>query len=474
MMPADATSLQALAVAGVQFALSAAVTAHVLLRKRDVGAAVGWIGLAWLTPFVGSALYLLLGINRVHRRAQRLSEAWPLHDDAAPVPAARETHGGDLAALERAGHRITRRPTLPGNGIALLHGGDEAYEPMLAAIEEARASIGLSSYILSGDAVGRRFIEALIRAQGRGVAVRVLLDGIGSGYFWSPAFRRLRRGGVPAARFMHSPLPWRMPFLNLRTHKKILVADGRRGFTGGLNIARENLLAAAPRHPVRDSHFAVEGPVVAQLAEAFTRDWLYATGETLAGEAWFPALAPRGEAVARVVTSGPDQDLEKIEFLILQAIACARRSIRVMTPYFLPDERLVTALALAPMRGIEVDVILPERGNHVLVDWAMRAHVGPLIAAGCRLWRNPPPFDHSKLMVVDDAWCLVGSANWDVRSFRLNFELNMEVFDTALARQVAATIEAKRGARVHAADLAARSLPARLRDAGVRLLLPYL
>jgi cardiolipin synthase A/B len=150
--------------------------------------------------------------------------------------------------------------------------------------------------------------------------VRVLIDGMGGGYFLSPAYERLRRHDVPVFRFMHSPLPWRMPFLNLRTHRKILALDGRIAFTGGLNIGDENLLADRPRHPVRDTHFRFEGPVVAQLIEAFAEDWLFAAGENLAGEAWFQPLYEVGEGVARVILSGPDQDLEKIEFMILEAI----------------------------------------------------------------------------------------------------------------------------------------------------------
>ena len=196
--------------------------------------------------------------------------------------------------------------------------------------------------------------------------MRVLIDGIGSGYFRCPAYGRLHRNRVPVARFMHSGVPWRMPFLNLRSHKKILVIDGRVGFTGGMNIAAQNVLATNPKEPVRDTHFRFRGPVVEQLTDAFARDWLFATDEELDGEAWYPDLDACGDAVARVVTSGPDQDLEKIELVLLQAIAGARDTIRLMTPYFLPDERLVTALALAAMRGVEVNVIVPEKSDHPL------------------------------------------------------------------------------------------------------------
>ena len=457
----------------VHILLAIGVTLHVLFHKRDVGASIGWIGLAWLSPIVGSILYVILGINRVKRRANQLRDKRPVRHAAGPAtwPAGRDDH---LAALERAGDRITEHPAERGNAVAILHNGDEAYPEMIAAIDAAEASVALSSYIFRADDAGGGFIDALIRARRRGVEVRVLIDGIGGGYFLSRTYGRLRRHDVAVCRFMHSPLPWRMPFLNLRTHKKILALDGRIAFTGGLNIGGENLLAAQPRHPVRDTHFRVEGPVVAQLVEAFAEDWLLTAGENLAGEAWFPRLDEAGAIAARVILSGPDANLEKIEFMILEAIACARHSIKVATPYFLPDDGLVTALMLAAMRGIEVDVIVPAASNYRVVDWAMRAQIGPLVAAGCRIWRSPPPFNHSKLMTVDGIWCLIGGANWDVRSFRLNFELNMEVYHSDIVQRVDDLMAARRGAPISAAELDGRPPAIKLIDSGARLMLPYL
>ncbi|MFC7475135.1 phospholipase D-like domain-containing protein [Dankookia sp. GCM10030260] len=455
-------------------ALSALVTAHVLLRKREVGSAIGWIGLAWLSPFVGSAIYGLFGVNRVRRRAGALARRAlpPVGDAGGPTQPGAHAAGSLAEALDRSGQRLTRRAAVAGNAVELLRDGDAAYPRMLAAIEAARSRIGLSSYIFRDDAAGGPVIDALIRAQARGVEVRVVIDGVGGGYFRSAAFRRLRRAGVPAARFMHSPLPWNMPFLNLRSHKKILVVDDRIGFTGGLNIGAENLVGTDPPDAVRDTHFMLHGPVVRQLAEAFDADWCFASG----GRHWAfaPAAPGPGGVAARVVTSGPDRDIEKIEATMLQAVVCARRSVLVMTPYFLPDERLVSVIALAARRGVAVDLVVPARSNHRPVDWAMRAHVGPLLQAGCRIWLNPPPFDHSKLMVVDGEWSLIGSANWDMRSLRLNFELDVEVYDTAIAQAIAARIGAGQGQRLTIEALARRPLPARLRDAAMRLALPYI
>jgi cardiolipin synthase len=456
----------------LHIALAVYVTGHVLLTKRDVGASISWIGLAWLSPFVGSVLYALFGINRVRARAVSLREDLPRR--LVETSAAGTVTDDHLSPLELTVARITGREAVKGNAVALFRNGDEAYPKMLSAIESAGKSIALSTFILRLDHIGRRFVEALTQAHRRGVEVRVIVDGIGGEYMLSPAYHALRRSGVPVARFLHSPLPWRMPFLNLRTHKKLLCIDGRMAFAGGLNIGDENCLARKPPDPVRDTHFLFEGPAVTQLNEVFAEDWLFVSGEQIAGETWFPTAEEAGTSVVRAITSGPDQDVEKIETVLLQAIASARQSIKVVTPYFLPGDRLVSSLALAAMRGVEVDIIVPEKNNHRLVAWATQARIGDLIEAGCRVWSNPPPFDHSKITMVDGIWALIGSANWDMRSLRLNFELDVEIYHSDFVQVIAASLDPKRGRAITGAELRQRSLPVKLRDNAARLLLPYL
>ena len=460
---------------GVVFPLhllvASAVTVHALLNKRDIGAALGWIGLSWLAPFIGGFLYFVAGINRVRRRAQSLRRRVRTRRPAQEID---EDPDDDLEPLQRGVSRISRRPLEIGNAFEVYQNGDEAYPPMLAAIAAAQRSIGLSSYIFATDDNGMRFIEALAAAKARGVEVRVIIDGVGGNWIFSHAYNALTQRGVSAARFMHSPLPWRMPLVNLRSHKKILVVDGRIGFTGGMNIRDDNVMSTKPKHPVEDTHFKVTGPVVMQLVDAFIDDWTFVTGENLEGDAWFPDIGPAGAAKARVLTSGPDQDLEKIEFCVLQAIACARESIDVMTPYFLPDDRLITALSLAAMRGVKVAVVMPKASNKRVVDWAARANIGSMLKDGVRVRLGAPPFRHSKIMVVDSEWCLIGSSNWDMRSFRLNFELCMEVYDESFALGLKRFVARQTSEPLTDKALKARSLPVQLRDAGVRLMMPYL
>jgi cardiolipin synthase len=455
--------------------LALGVSTHVLLYKREPASAIGWIGLAWLAPVLGSLLYLLLGINRVRRRARSLR---PTRIAVGPDWTPPESPGSDhLAALALTARRITRRCVETHNAVLVLQNGDQGYPAMIAAIEAAQRSVALASYIFRADRSGSSFIDALERASRRGVAVRVLIDGYGGGYFLAPAYERLHAAGVPAARFLHSPLPWRMPFLNLRNHRKLLVVDAAVGFLGGLNIGDENLGGHGAAESVFDTHFRIEGPVVAQLVDVFAEDWRFANGEVLSGEAWVApggTAAHCGEAAARVVTSGPDEDLHKIEYLVIEAVGCARSTIKIMTPYFLPDERLITALTLAAFRGVAVEIVLPEHSNHPTVDWAAQAALEPLLAAGCRIWTRPAPFNHSKLMCVDERWCLIGSSNWDTRSFRLNFELDLEVYDPELARTIGALMRVPAARPIVVDTLLARALPLRLRNGAARLMLPYL
>ncbi|MFQ5889547.1 MAG: phospholipase D-like domain-containing protein [Gemmatimonadota bacterium] len=495
-MPEPFPQLWSVLGTAITLVVAAGASAHAILNKRDSRAAVGWVGLIWLVPLVGALLYILFGINRVRRRAIGRR---PFHREARPGEATARSrrptgkveraHRGGLSpagaprresglreSLRRLLDGIARRPLTDGNDVRMLVNGDEAYPEMIAAIDAAERTVALATYIFDNDAAGRLFLDALAGAVGRGVTVRVLLDAVGARYSWPPIVRELGRRGVPVARFGRTLLPWRLPYLNLRNHRKLLVVDGRVGFTGGLNIREGCILSSDPRHPVQDLQCRLEGPVVAHLGETFAEDWAFTTGEDLDPHVWTAAPGAVGTVAARGLADGPDEDFEVARHTLLGALACANSSVRVMTPYFLPDSGLITALGIAAMRGVEVEILLPEANNLALVQWAATAQLWQVLATGCEVFYTPPPFDHTKLLVVDGEWVLFGSSNWDARSLRLNFEFDVECYDVALAERGGELMDRKRaGARpVTLEEVDGRPLLIRLRDGVARLAAPYL
>jgi cardiolipin synthase len=462
------------------FILLAAILAsvHALLHKRDSRAAALWLGVIWLLPALGPLFYLVLGINRIRRRAISLGVR---NVSTRPIPEnfgePQQLEAEHLRMLSRVVGRVVGRPLMPGNCIKPLVNGDEAFPAMLAAIESAQKTISLCSYIFDNDPSGREFVAALGRAVKRGVQVRVLIDSAGARYSFPPINHKLRHAKIPHARFLPSSIfaPWRVATINLRNHRKVLAIDGRLAFTGGMNIRHGNVLNAKPKSPVQDLHFSVEGPAVAQLQEAFVNDWAFTTREVLTGDDWFPDLKETGNDIARVICDGPDADFDKLRWTLLAALAESQTSVQIVTPYFLPDIALVTALNLAALRGVKVDIILPVKNNLPFVQWASRALWWQVLERGCHVWLTPPPFDHSKLMIVDRHWVFLGSANWDARSLRLNFEMNVECYGRDFAQQMESVIAKKmEGAHeVTLAEVDRRSSPGKLRDAIARLFAPF-
>ena len=454
-------------------ALSA--SGHAVIYKRESRSAALWVILIWVMPALGPILYLLMGVNRVRRRAARMRGDMVRHrTEPQPVPA--EPPGTHLAPLARMLNNVIERPLLPGNLVEDLVDGVQAYPAMLEAIESARSSIMLASYIFHGDGIGAQFVDALVRAGKRGVQLRVLVDDVDARFSWHSAYKPLRHGGVPVAIFNPPLLPARMNAVHLRNHRKILVVDGKIGFTGGMNIDRTYLDEHHPELSSRDLQFRLRGPVVAQLAEVFADDWQFTTDEALRGAPWFVPPEPAGEVLARCVDDGPDESTEPLRWAIVGGLNQAQRSVRIMTPYFVPDGALITALDVAAMRGVEVDILLPSASDLPHVQWAAFGQLWQVLERGCRVWQSPPPFDHSKLMVVDGAWTLLGSANWDARSLRLNFELNVECYSV----EFGARMEGLMQTRINAArpvtleEINARPLPVKLRDGAARLFAPFL
>jgi len=457
---------------------------HALISKRDPRASMGWIAVCLMFPLFGPLLYFLFGINRIQTRAKKLHRLGPAcrtgpdEKDASRWLTAIETLPGPAhlyQGLVRIADRITLRPLTPGNRIETLFNGEAAYPAMLEAIESARHRVFLASYIFDNDSTGKSFVEALHRATARGVQVRVLVDGFGELYSFPPIFRQLRKRKIPAARFIPPRLIPPTIEINLRNHRKLLIADGRTGFTGGINISERHLVHCPSKgRCIQDMHFRITGPAAFQMEQIFIEDWQFAAGEALSPSVAQPP--PEGKAFCRTIIDGPDEDLDKLIAILVGAVSAARNSIRIMTPYFLPPRPLIGAMQAAALRGVDVTVILPEKSNLPFVQWATENMLWELLQRGVRIYYQPPPFAHSKLFIVDDIYSQIGSANIDPRSLRLNFEIAVEIYAESFAGDLARHFDAvrKRSREIRFKDVESRTLPIRIRDSLAWLFTPYL
>lgn len=475
----DPVSLSSFGIAGLLFiALQVFVTAHILCHKDDVKSSIGWIGLVWLTPIVGSIFYIVFGINRIRRRALALRNKGP---DIFTVTGKTEQEiekeiPRPFLQLLRLGYKVHPQRFALGNHAKPFVNGDAAYPEMCKLIAGAKKEVLMQSYIFNNDRAGQLFLDAFKQAVKNGAKVKVLVDGVGLNYSKptiAAALKKLK--GVEFSVFLPSKQPINLPFVNLRNHRKILIVDGRTAFFGGMNVADGNLVKTNPKEPIIDITFKVEGPVVDQMSRVFEEDWIF-SGKKSFVPASFHASGPLpGTMPARIIPDGPDADYDKVELMALGALSCAQKSVHIVTPYFLPENNILTSLEIAAMRGVEVEIILPSKSNIVGMDGAMRANFKRLLAKGVKIFRTQPPFDHSKIMVVDGAWLFVGSANWDVRSFKLNFECNMECMDKQLAEEVLKIIAHKK-AHAHSEKWDQHIRPPLLRklaDNALRLLTPY-
>lgn len=306
--------------------------------------------------------------------------------------------------------------------------------------------------------------------------VRVLVDDVGARYSKPSIMTRLDQSGLKAHTFLPTRVPRFIQYANLRNHRKLLIVDGCIGFTGGTNIREGHQLGLQPKFPVQCLHFRLEGPIVNHIQQTFSQDWAFSSGESLQGELWFPTLSKVGEVWARGIPDGPDEDIDKMPLTLLGAMAVAQKSLTIVTPYFLPDTAIFQAIQTAALRGVSVQIVLPAQNNIALVQWATRPSLKFLLERGCRIFLSPQPFDHTKLVVVDRVWSLIGSTNWDPRSLRLNFEFNVECYNETLAQQLQAIVERKIAGshELTLTELAKDPYLMRVRDGLARLFSPYL
>ena len=468
----------AASITALAFVTGLVAVLHALTYKRDPRSALGWIAVSLLYPFIGPILYLLFGVNRIRtsalqefgRAVSRETGVYP-HAARSPSFPAWEAY----RPLIQLGDAMTGQPLLAGNHVSILEGGTEVYTAMLYEIEQAKSEILLSTYIFKYDRIGRQFVQCLAAAKQRGVAVHVLIDGVGDLYSIRSAARALMKADIAVVRFLRLSLFPPKIHMNLRNHRKILVVDSEVAFAGGLNISdAHGSVTQESGELIRDHHFKFEGSIVSELKKLFISDWNMATKKPLPD---LPRQTEfRGQSVCRLLPDGPNENLDTLLSVLIGAISIARETIDLVTPYFLPPRELITALAAAALRGVRVRLFIPEKNNFPFVGWATHNMLWEVLQPGVEVYAVPPPFLHSKLYLIDGCYALVGSANLDARSLRLNFELLVEIYDEEVGKSLAEEIDShlEEAKSVTLEQVDSRPFPVRVRDAFFWLFTPYL
>ncbi len=468
-----------LAVLSILYLLFSVLTAgHALLNKSDSKSALGWIACCLLVPYLGAVLYLLFGINVTYLSARKKR---PVPDDSGVMVRVSDHAVEPDFPLAVVGGNVTGKKLLPCREVRMLVNGDEAYPLMLQAIEGAVQNVWLSSYIFANDETGRRFVGALKAASDRGLDVRIILDGMGEMMCLPRIGSYLRKQGLNFRRF--NPLTLVPPSLhvNMRNHRKLLVIDERVAFTGGMNISNQHYVQT-PRadKQVQDVHFMLKGSIVSDMEYSFLKDWDYCgrSSDASAYRPKHPVEMPETQKRiwTRLILDGPNEYLSKFSDVLTGMISSARSRVWLMTPYFLPDSAVMGALQAAKLRNIDLKIVLTEENNIPPAHWATRNMLWQLLEHDIDIYYQPPPFVHSKLLIIDTDYSLIGSPNIDPRSLRLNFELAVEVFSAEINSRLEAHFLEKIGQakKISNQELHQRSLPVRIRDAIAWLFTPYL
>ena len=459
------------------WALIAAVV--ILLQRRSAAATLAWLLVLVLLPGVGLIIYRLLGPLRLTRKRLKRRLGRRLVEDALNAMESLRIAGANELQVARVPIAMREAPPLHARAIDLYVDGAAAYAAIFAAIEAARQHVHLEYYIFEPDQIGTQLRDLLIKKARAGVTVRLLVDGTGSSHLRRRFLRPLLDAGALVAWFNPLSLRWiRTRRIDFRTHRKIVVCDGVVAFMGGMNVSDVHSARLSEKY-WRDTHMRIEGAAVLTIQRIFIEDWYFATAQLPPQtSALFPVQEadPVGLHVVQIVASGPDHDFMTIRDSYFTAITRATSRVWLTTPYFVPDEAIGTALCTAAMRGVDVRLLLPVRGDSWLIDLAARSYVPELLAAGVKVYEYLPRFVHAKTIVIDDDLAIVGTANLDNRSFRLDFELTALVFDRAFTMQLASAFDADltESRAMDAASRAHLSLLRRLGEASARLLSPLL
>ncbi|HEY0335380.1 MAG TPA: cardiolipin synthase [Stenotrophomonas sp.] len=422
------------------------IAGWIALQKREPVATLSWLLCLAALPYLGLLIYYLLGPQKVKRQRLRRgrSRSGMEHYSSVCPP------DSDCTELAKIAQSTTGLPPSTATSVQWLVDGGATYAAVLKAIADARDHLHLEYYIFNPDHIGTVVRDALVERARAGVKVRLLLDAVGSSKVRKRFLRPLLDAGGEAVWFHPAQLlkPFKRPWVNMRTHRKLVIVDGRVAFTGGINITDEEDERLRP-DAYRDLHMRVEGHVVRSLQLVFVEDWLYATGQgrdAFARQQLWPEDAPRradGQIDAQVLVSGPDSSWETIHRLHVAAIHEAQKRVWLVTPYFVPGEAARMAITSAALGGLDVRLLVPTMSDSRLVTWAARSYFDELLEAGVRIFEYGPRLLHTKAFIADDECCVVGSANFDNRSFRLNFELSMMYRDRQLCAQLSALLSSE-------------------------------
>lgn len=440
----------------------------IVLQKREPVATLSWLISLAALPYLGFLIYYVFGPQRIRRQRVRRARA---RANATPVGHPPEAEALELARL---GQATTGLPPSSASDVRLLVDGAATYDALFEAIAQARTHVHLEYYILKPDATGTALRDALVDRARAGVTVRLLLDAMGSGKVSRRFLRPLLEAGAEFAWFHPMRLSrfWQRPWVNMRTHRKIVVIDDAVAFTGGINITDEQD-ARRCADAYRDLHLRLEGEIVRALQLVFIEDWAYATRTKplpLPADTGVP-----GPVAAQVLVSGPDSPWEAIHRLHVGAIHAARRRVWISTPYFVPGEAAMMALTSAALGGLDVRLLVPKDCDSRVVTFATRSYFDELLAAGAKIHELGAPMLHSKALLCDDDLAIVGSANFDHRSFRLNFEVSVLFRDRGMTAELAAVFERMiRDAPQVRDDRERPLLGSRLPEALARLVSPLL
>jgi len=449
-----------------------------LLNKRDPPYTIAWLFFVIVIPIIGPLMLFFFGPQRLERNAVKrrkgIARITSEVDAVTQPPRPRRIPEHDRHVINLA-EKISEYDVTHQNKIEIISDPQAALYRMMESVKNAKTFIHLEYYSVSSDEVTEQLFDALIDAAKRGVEVRILYDSLGSLSLKRFHYRKLAQAGVQISGFLPLSSIVQRLNLNFRNHRKFLIIDGTQAFSGSANIGK-NYLGKKTKNQWRDNFVHVEGQACLQLQDVFTKDWSFTTQEDLSDAKYYPTPSQAGDSSVQVLESGPDTTFHNLHQALFLAVNSAKRRVLLTTPYFIPDGAMLTSLSVAALKGVDVCLLLPNKSDSKIVQSASRSFYESMLRSGIKIYEYQPRIMHSKMLIVDDKWTITGSFNMDIRSFRLNFELNLLIYSSAVADQAATLFydDLKESNQINLKDYLGKSLPRKLFENFCRLLSPVL